>query len=543
VTQRLEQIPEAAWRLARKRERVLASLIKREHLRPQQVERACTQLGLKSAMLFRLVARYREDPRTSTLLLKTPGRKSGSRVLDKRQEEIIHSSIERFYLRPERPSLAALHREIIFHCSKARLPFPSYNAVQRRVATYNPRKALTKRSGMKEARQQVIPVKGTLTAERPLDLVQIDHTLVDVVVVDEWKRQPIGRPWITLAIDVATRMVLGFHLSLEAPGATSVALTLNRVVLPKEDYLCQLRVQVEWPTQGLPKRLHLDNAKEFHSRALKRGCEEYGIEIVYRPPGRPHYGGHIERLIGTMMGEVHLLPGTTFSSVRERGHYDPTGRAVMTLRELESWLALQIAGVYHHTVHRGLKQAPIGAWRQAITKSKNIVRLPRRPDQFYVDFLPYETRAVRREGIRLFSIFYWADSLSTLLGKSKRQQVVHYDPRNLSQVYVKDAHGELIRVPYRSRANPAITLEEHRLAVRQLGESKSPINEEQIFRTIEEKRQIVVRAQKQTMRMRRSAQKTQYALQTEHNRMTTPQVQEPEETGPIEPFPIEVWNE
>jgi hypothetical protein len=46
-------------------------------------------------MLFRLVARYREDPRTSTLLLKTPGRKSGSRVLDKRQEEIIHSNIER----------------------------------------------------------------------------------------------------------------------------------------------------------------------------------------------------------------------------------------------------------------------------------------------------------------------------------------------------------------------------------------------------------------------------------------------------------------
>jgi hypothetical protein len=36
-------------------------------------------------------------------------------------------------------------------------------------------------------------------------LVQIDHTLVDVIVVDEIERKPIGRPWLTLVVDVATR--------------------------------------------------------------------------------------------------------------------------------------------------------------------------------------------------------------------------------------------------------------------------------------------------------------------------------------------------
>ena len=64
--------------------------------------------------------------------------------------------------------------------------------------------------------------------------------------------------------------------------------------------------------RGLLDRLHLDNAKEFRSEALRRGCEQYGITIDYRPVRTPHYGGHIERLIGTMMGKVHLLPGTTF---------------------------------------------------------------------------------------------------------------------------------------------------------------------------------------------------------------------------------------
>jgi putative transposase len=70
----------------------------------------------------------------------------------------------------------------------------------------------------------------------------------------------------------------------------------------------------------------VDNADEFHARALKRGCQEHGIQLCYRPPLQPHYGGHIERLIGTLMKEMHLLPGTTFSSVKERGEYDSAAR-------------------------------------------------------------------------------------------------------------------------------------------------------------------------------------------------------------------------
>jgi putative transposase len=65
---------------------------------------------------------------------------------------------------------------------------------------------------------------------------------------------------------------------------------------------------------GLPHMIHVDNAKEFHSEALVRGCQEYGIIIDHRLRRQPQLGGHIERLIGTMMGAVHLLPGTTFSN-------------------------------------------------------------------------------------------------------------------------------------------------------------------------------------------------------------------------------------
>ena len=35
-----------------------------------------------------------------------------------------------------------------------------------------------------------------------LEQVQIDHTVVDLIVVDEQHRLPIGRPYVTVAIDV-----------------------------------------------------------------------------------------------------------------------------------------------------------------------------------------------------------------------------------------------------------------------------------------------------------------------------------------------------
>lgn len=138
------------------------------------------------------------------------------------------------------------------------------------------------------------------------------------MLVDAFGRRPIGRPWLSLAIDVATRCVVGFYVSMERPGAATVALLLTRVALPKSGWLSRLCVEVEWPMQGVPKVLHLDNAAELKSRALRTGCSQYGIELMYRPVGRPHFRGHIERLNRTLMERVHGLPGTTGSSPKGR---------------------------------------------------------------------------------------------------------------------------------------------------------------------------------------------------------------------------------
>ena len=158
-------------------------------------------------------------------------------------------------------------------------------------------------------------------------VLQIDHTLVDLILVDEAARRPIGRPWLTLAMDVDTRLVAGFLISLDPPCATSVALALTHAVLPKEAWLATRGLCLPWPVAGLPRSVHVDNGKEFHSLAVERGCRQYGMQLDYRPVATPRYGGHIERLMGTLMGRVHELPGTTFANIRDRGDADPDAAA------------------------------------------------------------------------------------------------------------------------------------------------------------------------------------------------------------------------
>jgi transposase InsO family protein len=80
------------------------------------------------------------------------------------------------------------------------------------------------------------------------------------------------RPWLTLAIDVASRMAAGFYLSLEYPSSTSVALAIRHMALPKTSWLAERNAVGDWPVHGLPTAIHIDNAREFRGKALAWGA-------------------------------------------------------------------------------------------------------------------------------------------------------------------------------------------------------------------------------------------------------------------------------
>ena len=124
-----------------------------------------------------------------------------------------------------------------------------------------------------------------------------------------------------------------------------------------------------------------------------------------------------------MMGEVHLLPGTTFSNIAERGTYDAAAKSAMTLAELETWIAIQIVGVYDAGVHRGLGRPPNVAWEHALAGRPRPPRHPPDEHRFLRDFLPFEHRMIRRDGSWLFNIRYWDPVLTTWMGERMRMPV------------------------------------------------------------------------------------------------------------------------
>jgi len=295
-------------------------------------------------------------------------------------------------------------------------------------------------------------------------------------------------------------------LSYEVPSVTIAGLCLSHAALDKGTYLRGLGVDADWPCQGLPGEVFVDNGSEFHSAAFERGCQQHGIALRFRPPGAPHWGGIVERLVGTTMAMVHELPGTTFSNPGERGEYDSDAASCLTLAELERWLVLAITGPYHHAVHGAVREPPLSRWRHGVA-AHGATPAVMDPQAFALDFLPMLRRRVTREGIVADHIAYYADALRPLIAGRDRlgPLLVRRDPRDLSRVWMLDPDGTAyIEVPCSRQDRPRISLHEHRLAVVHLREQgRAQVDEDAIFRAVSQQREIVSEATQRT----RSARK------------------------------------
>ena len=280
---------------------------------------------------------------------------------------------------------------------------------------------------------------------------------------------------------------------------------MEHACLPKDRAHNLVQSDTPWPMFGIPQQVLVDNGAEFHGAALERGCREYGITLLHRPVARPHYGGHIERLIGTMMGKVHLLPGTTDASPAARGGYDSEAAAVLTLPEFARWLALEI-GQYHHHEHRMLGTTPAAAWTDSLAAGVTPV-VPAHPEAFLISFLPVTRRRLQRDGLHFERIRYWSDVLP-VIAQPREPLVVRYDPRDISRLHVigKDHHYHTIT--YANITRPPISLEEVRHAYAALrARGHKSVNEGRIFAFRAQQRELVAAATSATKAMRRKTER------------------------------------
>ncbi len=542
----LSQVPLEDWEEARRKEPVIRELA-RDDVTRLEVACAADRMGVSISWTYELLERWRKNPRTSSLLPGKPGPKRGKSNIDPAVDEVIKASIEKYYATSQKPLLNELWEEISDRCRERVLKSPGKETVRRRLASADQYLISKKRDGRAKAQSKYGAAKGKFEAQYPLEVIQIDHTLVDVIIVDDEMRQPIGRPWLTVAIDIRTRMVVGYLLSLDPPSSLSVALTVSQAIWEKAAVLGNLDLKTDWPCEGIPTRIHVDNGKDFRAEALQRGCEEHGIILEFRPVATPWYGGHVERLLGTLMKEAHLLPGTTFSNVQEKGIYDSEKQSAMTFKELELWLSHRILGVYHNRLHSSLNASPISVWKSEIEKGWE----PRKAlDQkrLLLDFLPFELRKPRRDGLSLFSISYWHDLLPTWAAQDVGRLPVKYDPRDLSKVWLRLPDGQYAELRYKDPSRPPITLWEQRAAAAVTRENgRRSVNEEAVFSAVQESRQIVEEAKQASKAARRKSQR-RASTNERLKATTTDQESEPNNDnvapnyrGERKSFDVEFW--
>lgn len=270
--------------------------------------------------------------------------------------------------------MAELVRRIEKACDAKGLKPVSRKAVQARIDRLDQHMVAVRRGELLKAEDLTLR-PGSYDVCAPMERWQIDHTPVDVLLVSAIDGEVLGRPYLTLIIDVASRMVAGYFISWDQPGARSVAMALLCAVQAKGPLLERLGLTGDWPICGLPVALHSDNAAEFaKSVAYRRACDNSDIERQLRDIGKPRDGAHIERLIGSMMARCHFLPGTTFSNIRHREKYDSAGNATLTIEELEKWLVEQILD-YHERRHGGLGCSPRQAWEASLPLRRRLVAL------------------------------------------------------------------------------------------------------------------------------------------------------------------------
>lgn len=465
--------------------------------------------------IYRWIKLYDETGLISSLAGRRKTGGVGKSRLTKVVDEIIDDKIYSVYLTNSRKSITKTIREIKIACDDLKIKPPHSNTIRNRIKNISEEERIRKRLGYQEAKYRFEPIKGSFPgADYPLSVVQIDHTPVDIILVDEHYRKAYKRPWLTLAMDVNSRMVLGFYLSFESPGALGTGVCIANSILPKEMWLESMSVDADWPCWGIMDTIHVDNAKEFRGKMLKKTCQNYGINIQFRPVGAPHWGGHIERLLGTFSKEIHDLPGTTFSSKAERKKYQSEKNSSFTLREFEKWLTIYITKIYHQRIHSSIGKSPLEKFKEGVLGNNKLPGrgIPPRINnekKTRIDFLPIVERTIQEYGVVIDHIFYYDDVLRSYIHsetskKEKIKYVFKRDPRDISVIYFYDPKlNDYYEIPYRNTSLPPISVWEYRDVIKVLKRNNSHINEEVIFSTYRELSELENKAVRQTKKVRR----------------------------------------
>ena len=332
---------------------------------------AAKALGLPRAPSLPALIRWRRtlsrgghDPQSLAPRYDRRGGK-GKLRFDAEVKRELDAVIENFYLTPEGASAksaydtfeARLFEKNRWRAASDQLKLPSYSTFLRRIGQYDAYEITAARDGARAASIKFRHSGLNTELHGFNECWEVDHSQMDILIIDPHSAQVFARPWLTVMIEHCTRAIMGFHIGMGGGSTQSVLSCLRHAIRPKSYLKEQFpEVQGEWPCFGLPLIIKCDNGPEFHSHTLKAVGNELGIEFVFCPTKMPWFKARVERFFGTLTrGMVQKLPGATGHTPKARKDVGDANLPVTDLQLLLRQLHIWIVDDYMISSHRGIK--------------------------------------------------------------------------------------------------------------------------------------------------------------------------------------------
>lgn len=298
--------------------------------------------------------------------------RKGNRTPRKKDEKYFELAIKR-YLNSVRPTIMSAYR---YYKDQITLDIErgiydgapiSQMAFYKRIEKLSNYEVVSKRYGKNKADMKFGYKGGSLRLERPLQRVEIDHTPLDMILLDDETLHPLGRPYLTILKDSLSKCIIGYHLSFQAPSYVSASKAISHAMLPKRNK--DPNGNPSWECHGKIETLVADNGAEFWSESLEHFCLEAGISIQYNKVGQPWGKGLVERNFQTIQQLIlDDMEGKTFSNNVEKAGYDSVNQAKYTFSSFVKAFETWVAEIFNWQENQNKTQIPILEWRKAARK-------------------------------------------------------------------------------------------------------------------------------------------------------------------------------
>lgn len=403
---------------------------------------------------------YLNSDGDSASLVSKNAFKSRSLGINGDSEDFLQQVIQERYMQRTKPSAVSVYRDyrgavnLENHKRESRrvpkIEYVSEKTFYNRIASIPKWRVNEARLGRQQARIENRMVKGHMPADFPLDVVEIDHSPMNLYVVDDFSFLPLGRPWLTALKDRKSGVLLGFYISFQATGLQSIFGAIKHSLHSHHAaYGIWDGIDNPWPAFGRGSQYVSDRGKDFQSLHYRSAITSLGADYELCAVRTPWLKGSIERFFLTVDKTLfETIQGKTFSSLLERGDYDPVNDSVMRFSVLVFLMHKWAADFHNITPNSRTLASPLELWNEGIL----LAPPPYPVDIDRLNIILGRRRAgmLSHEGIRYKRLTYSGSELKDLMMEIGVGHMVEFTEvaEDVSYINVKHPRtSRYIRVP------------------------------------------------------------------------------------------------